>query len=142
MRRFSTVASRDGTRVYDPNTVSTIDPTRIYQVSKLTKLEGIHLATFADGTGLGNTFSLLELVDLIGRIHGEKPALQMETWRCADQRYFVSDTRKFKAATGWSPRVNARQGVERLYRWLQEYHAPAPPSALNAGEGAYALLSN
>jgi CDP-paratose 2-epimerase len=97
---------------------------------------------FNMGGGLGNTLSLLELVDLIGRIHGEKPPLQMETWRCADQRYFVSDTRKFKAATGWSPRINARQGVERLYRWLQEYHAPAPPSALNAGEGAYAFLSN
>src|SRR5207245_4920047 len=31
---ISTVASRDGTRVYDPNNVSTIDPTRIYQVNK------------------------------------------------------------------------------------------------------------
>jgi len=54
---ISTVASRDGTRVYDPNSLSTIDPTRIYQVNKLIKLEGIHLATFSDGSGTGSTFN-------------------------------------------------------------------------------------
>jgi CDP-paratose 2-epimerase len=97
---------------------------------------------FNMGGGLGNTLSLLELLELIGRIHGSTPPVQMETWRCADQRYFVSDTRKFKAATGWSPRINARQGVERLYRWLREYHAPALPSTFKAGEGAYAVLSH
>ena len=62
--------------------------------------------------GLGNTISLLELLDMIGRMHGAKPEVRMEDWRCGDQRYYVSDTRKFKAATGWSPKVNAREGVE------------------------------
>src|ERR1700709_1122877 len=69
---------------------------------------------FNIGGGLGNTISLLELLDLIARIRGEKVGIQLNQWRPGDQRYYVSDTRKFKAATGWSPKVNVREGVERL----------------------------
>ena len=57
----------------------------------------------------------------------------MESWRCADQRYYVSDTRKFKAATGWSPKVNAQarrgaalplaDGIARLIRRSTELTA-------------------
>jgi CDP-paratose 2-epimerase len=75
---------------------------------------------FNIGGGLGNTTSLLELLDLIHSLHSEKPDVQMGEWRVGDQRYYVSDTRKFKAATGWAPKVSVRQGVERLYQWLVE----------------------
>jgi CDP-paratose 2-epimerase len=94
---------------------------------------------FNIGGGLGNTLSLLELLDIIASIHGSKPKVTMEEWRCADQRYYVSDTRKFKAATGWSPKVNALQGVERLYRWLSEQEK-GPAATVSAGEGMYAVL--
>jgi CDP-paratose 2-epimerase len=95
---------------------------------------------FNMGGGLGNTLSLLELLDIIKAIHGGRPEVRMETWRCADQRYYVSDTRKFKAATGWSPKVNAREGVERLYRWLAETRTSAAQPVLAAGGGTHALL--
>src|SRR5881227_502515 len=107
---------------------------------------------FNIGGGLGNTVSLLELLEIIQAVHGSKPKVAIEDWRCADQRYYVSDTRKFKAATGWSPKVNARQGVERLYLWLKEQRgrkdqrgtAPqenqTPARTLAAGGGAYAIL--
>ena len=49
----------------------------------------------------------------------------LEDWRTGDQRYYVSDVAKFAAATGWSPRVNARQGVGNLYTWLRESRGPA-----------------
>jgi len=48
---LSIVASKDGTIVYNPNSLAPIDPTRLIQVTKLTKIDGIHLATFADGSG-------------------------------------------------------------------------------------------
>ena len=54
---------------------------------------------------LGNTISLLELLDLIGMLHGEKPKLRWQDWRADGPRYYVSDTRKFKAATGWAPKL-------------------------------------
>jgi prepilin-type N-terminal cleavage/methylation domain-containing protein len=53
---MSIVASKDGTTVYDPNNLATIDPTKLIQVGKLTKIENVHLATFTDGLGTGSTF--------------------------------------------------------------------------------------
>jgi CDP-paratose 2-epimerase len=94
---------------------------------------------FNMGGGLGNTVSLLELLDTIEAVHGSRPQVRMEPWRCADQRYYVSDTRRFKSATGWSPKVNARQGIENLYRWLQEASAPSLPQTMAAG-GIHAVL--
>jgi CDP-paratose 2-epimerase len=83
------------------------------------------------GGGPGNTVSLLELVDLIGSLHGRRPQVFFEDWRTGDQRYYVSDFSRFAAATGWSPRVNARQGVGNLYTWLRESRgrAEAPVQA-------------
>ncbi|HEX7181558.1 MAG TPA: SDR family NAD(P)-dependent oxidoreductase [Thermoanaerobaculia bacterium] len=75
---------------------------------------------FNMGGGPGNTVSLLELIDLIGQLHGRRPQVFYESWRTGDQRYYVSDSRRFEAATGWRPRVNARQGVRNLYNWLVE----------------------
>jgi CDP-paratose 2-epimerase len=95
---------------------------------------------FNIGGGLGNTLSLLELLDIIGAIHGKRPEPRVETWRCADQRYYVSDTRKFKSATGWSPKVNAKLGVERLYRWLVEQQGAKVPPSLTVERGFYAVL--
>ncbi len=73
---------------------------------------------FNIGGGPQRTTSLLELVDMIARLHGRKPRLRFESSRTGDQRYYVSDTAKFREATGWEPRVSAREGVDRLYDWL------------------------
>ena len=83
---------------------------------------------FNMGGGAGNTVSLLELVDMIGALHGRRPEVFYEDWRTGDQRYYVSDVSRFAAATGWSPRVNARQGVSKLYNWLLDFRGlSAPP---------------
>jgi CDP-paratose 2-epimerase len=88
---------------------------------------------FNIGGGPANTTSLLELIDLIGALHGEKPRVHFDEWRPGDQRYYVSDPGKFERATGWSPRVGVRQGVEHLYDWLREFRATTG-SARQAGE--------
>ncbi len=82
---------------------------------------------FNIGGGLGNTLKPDGTAGPDRRMHGAKPQVRMEDWRCGDQRYYVSDTRKFKAATGWSPKVSAREGVKRLYHWLQESRAGIVP---------------
>ncbi len=53
---ISTIASPDGTTVYNPRSLAAIDPTRVTQLNKLVKVEGTHLATFPDGSGTGDTF--------------------------------------------------------------------------------------
>ncbi len=89
---------------------------------------------FNIGGGLGNTISLVELLDLIGSLHGEKPEVKMDDWRAGDQRYYVSDTRKLKAATGWAPKVSVREGVERLYEWLSERQGSVAAHTLAGGD--------
>jgi CDP-paratose 2-epimerase len=97
---------------------------------------------FNIGGGLGNTISLLELLDLIGRLRGDKQPVRMQEWRPGDQRYYVSDTRKFKAATGWSPKVNVQAGVERLLHWLLESRGLPAPQLMAPKEGPRALFAH
>jgi len=78
---------------------------------------------FNMGGGPRNTISLNELLTLIEALTGRRPAAVFDSWRTADQRYYVSDVRKFTEATDWAPEVGVRQGVERLYRWLMTTRA-------------------
>jgi CDP-paratose 2-epimerase len=91
---------------------------------------------FNIGGGPGNAISLLDLLDRIETLHGVRPAVEFEDWRTGDQRYYVSDTGQFQQATGWKPKVDAREGIALLYRWLAESRgatrdgAPARPRSL------------
>jgi prepilin-type N-terminal cleavage/methylation domain-containing protein len=56
---MSIVASKDGTTVYDPNSglnPDPIDPTKLNPISKLIKIDNVHLPLFAVGSGTGDTF--------------------------------------------------------------------------------------
>ncbi len=75
---------------------------------------------FNIGGGAENSISLLNLLNLIRETDGDAPDVRFENWRPGDQRYYVSDTRKFQAATGWTPTVSAPRGIARLGRWLRE----------------------
>jgi CDP-paratose 2-epimerase len=72
------------------------------------------------GGGPENAVSLLEVIERIGELNGEPPEASFGPWRQGDQRYYVSDTRRFQEDTGWSPQVSAEEGIERLYGWLRE----------------------
>ena len=83
-------------------------------------MDSIAGEAFNIGGGPDNTISLLELIDLIGEIRGDQPEVSFSDWRTGDQRYYVSDTRKFEHATGWKRQVSAIEGVSRLADWLME----------------------
>lgn len=78
---------------------------------------------FNMGGGADNTTSLIELLAMIRDLRGESVKVSFEDWRVGDQRYYVSDTRKFQQATGWKPRVSVADGVGALYEWLTESRA-------------------
>jgi CDP-paratose 2-epimerase len=91
---------------------------------------------FNIGGGPANTISLLELLDIIGEIHTAKPSAGFGPGRPGDQRYYVTDIRKFAEATGWQPRVSAFSGIERHYQWLlEEGRDEAAPASLADMEG-------
>ncbi|HXI14295.1 MAG TPA: GDP-mannose 4,6-dehydratase [Thermoanaerobaculia bacterium] len=73
---------------------------------------------FNIGGGPANSISLVELLRMAESIGGKPIDLSFERWRTGDQKYYVSDTRRFQAATGWSPRTGVEQGVKKLYEWL------------------------
>jgi CDP-paratose 2-epimerase len=85
---------------------------------------------FNIGGGPGNTVSLLELLQMMGELLGEKPKIEFDSWRPGDQRYYVSDTGKFQRMTGWEPRVSVQDGLERLTRWLMESRISSPASSV------------
>ena len=72
------------------------------------------------GGGPNNIASLLEIVDWIEELHGERPQTHWGDWRPGDQKFYISDTRQFQNATGWRPQTAVREGVQRLYHWLCE----------------------
>lgn len=75
---------------------------------------------FNIGGGPENTVSLLELILQLESLTGKTIDYSMDKWRPGDQKYYVSDTRKFKKMTGWSPKVNISEGLIRLFEWLLE----------------------
>jgi CDP-paratose 2-epimerase len=75
---------------------------------------------FNIGGGPTRTTSLLELLDLLDGLTGHPLTVRFEGWRTGDQRYYVSDTRRFAAATGWKPTMDVATGVQRLAQWLVE----------------------
>jgi CDP-paratose 2-epimerase len=74
---------------------------------------------FVIGGGEGNMISLLESIDLIGKITGRKAVIKFEKDRFGDLRYFVSDCSKFTKATGWKPKVRPEQGIKKLFNWVK-----------------------
>ncbi len=86
-------------------------------------LDDLAGSAFNIGGGPNHTISLVELLDQIGA-GGQKPPVTFENWRQGDQRWYVSDPRKFGRATGWYPRVDADDGLGRLRAWLLENAVP------------------
>jgi CDP-paratose 2-epimerase len=100
-------------------------------------IERISGRAFNMGGGAERTTSLLELIDLIEAMQREQLPVQFNVWRPGDQRYYVSNTRKFQAATGWAPRFSVEKGVRLLYEWLVESRGLSRSMVRRAvGEGA------
>lgn len=116
----------DGLQVRDVLFVEDLVEAMLLAQAGIGRLAG---EAFNIGGGPAHTTSLVELLDLIGELLGERPLANVEPWRPADQRYYVSDTRKFQQATGWRARTSVRGGVSRLYEWLAETRSAAPLAA-------------
>jgi CDP-paratose 2-epimerase len=75
---------------------------------------------FNIGGGPTRATSVLEFVEILAGLHGVTPEIRFGPWRVGDQRYYVSDTRRFAEATGWAPQVSVANGAARLYDALKE----------------------
>jgi len=76
--------------------------------------------TYNIGSRYENSISLLECIDLIGRITGKEPRVEFRESRHGDLQYFVCDSSKAKQVLGWESKVPPWQGVENLIEWIRE----------------------
>jgi CDP-paratose 2-epimerase len=72
------------------------------------------------GGGKQNTLSLLELIDLLQSMTGQRPKVSFSKWRVADQKVYISDIRKAQEILGWKPRVSPQEGTKRIVNWVRE----------------------
>ena len=105
----------DGRQVRDILFIDDLVDAMLLSQERMDTLSG---RAFNIGGGPANAVSLIEALERIGKILGRAPALEHSAWRVGDQRYYVSDTHAFTAATGWRPRVSVGEGMTRLCNWL------------------------
>jgi len=70
------------------------------------------------GGGKRTMISLVECINMIADILGEKLKVEFYPPRHGDLLYFVCDSKKAKAKLKWQARVKPRQGVENLIGWI------------------------
>lgn len=82
------------------------------------RIDAVEGRAFNLGGGPANAVSLRDLLAHIGALIGRDVAIDYADWRAGDQRYFVADTRAAQDALGLVPRIDWRDGVAALARWL------------------------
>ena len=73
---------------------------------------------FNIGGGPDNAVSLLEVIRYLAELSQVEPEVRYGSWRKGDQPYYVSNTRRFTEATGWTPQIPVEQGISQLHHWL------------------------
>lgn len=72
------------------------------------------------GGGVKTAISLLECIDLIAEVTGEKPEVKFETGRPGDLLYFICDTSSARKELHWQAKVEPKEGVTNLINWIRE----------------------
>lgn len=96
------------------------------------KIESTAGHAFNIGGGPNNAVSVLQVIHRLAQLHATEPEIGYGPWRQGDQKYYVSDTRRFQAATGWAPKVDAAEGVGRLWEWMVENRVEEPAAVATA----------
>ncbi|MBA3901157.1 MAG: GDP-mannose 4,6-dehydratase, partial [Bacteroidetes bacterium] len=79
---------------------------------------------FNIGGGPENALSLINVLEMISKASKKEIDVKYSPWRERDQKYYVSDIRKFELATGWLPKTGVATGLEKLYNWLKNIKEP------------------
>jgi CDP-paratose 2-epimerase len=73
---------------------------------------------FNVGGGVERSASLLDVIGRLDARRGRRHRVVFEPWRTADQRWYVSDTRKLQNTLGWQPRTSVDAGLDALCAWV------------------------
>jgi nucleoside-diphosphate-sugar epimerase len=70
--------------------------------------------------GGGSRVSMLEVIEMIGRVAGRQPLVTMDPVQKGDMRHTYADTSLARADLGFAPTVALEEGLAAEYRWLTE----------------------
>jgi CDP-paratose 2-epimerase len=99
-------------------------------LTALGRIDDVSGQVFNLGGGVSNAVSLLEMMELIAALRGERPTIAFAKWRPGDQPWYVSDIRKISKALGWTPKIALREGLHLLEIWLNERFGQTSPLLL------------
>jgi nucleoside-diphosphate-sugar epimerase len=68
--------------------------------------------------GGGSRVSVNDVLDMIGRIAGRKPVVNVDPVQKGDMRHTYADTALARADLGYQPTVGLEEGLAAEYRWL------------------------
>ncbi|MDH3311349.1 MAG: NAD-dependent epimerase/dehydratase family protein [Gammaproteobacteria bacterium] len=68
--------------------------------------------------GYGTGYSIRQLVDIVRAVCHKNLQVEYRQGRKIDVRAIVLDSTRFRAATGWEPRISLETGISRTWSWL------------------------
>ncbi|MHA1264558.1 MAG: GDP-mannose 4,6-dehydratase [Candidatus Helarchaeota archaeon] len=71
------------------------------------------------GGGFSNTISLLELKTMLESVLNRAIPTEFQAWRPGDQKVYYSNTQKAQHDFSWKPYIAAKEGIEKLCKWIQ-----------------------
>ena len=107
----------DGRQVRDLLFIDDLVDALLLAQANIERLSGL---AFNVGGGPDNSVSLLDVLQTLAQADYTRVTPTFHPWRPGDQRYYVSDTRKFRSIAGWEPKVDVETGLRRLSSWLAE----------------------
>lgn len=81
---------------------------------------GPQVGVFNMGGGPEFTLSLRELLSQLETRLGRKIPVAQAGWRPSDQKVYVSNIDHARGTLGWRPEVTPKQGVDRLFDWVEQ----------------------
>lgn len=76
---------------------------------------------FNIGGGIDSSLSVYyEFRPILEKLLGKKISAKFLSWRPGDQKIFISDINKAKKFFGWQPTITPTQGVEKLFKWVDD----------------------
>ncbi len=116
----------DGRQVRD---VLDVDDAVDAYLAAWARIDRVSGQAFNLGGGPGNAVTLRQVLGRIGGLTGRTPEVRFADWRQGDQRYFVADTTRIRAALDLAPPTAWRDGLARLARWAEAARLPLETAA-------------
>jgi len=140
---MSIVASKNGTKIYDPNNLAAINATQLLQVGKLTKIDNVHLWTHTDTPSeTGATFDTRPNVASTYCIGNSSPANSATPFQYPVANPAPSAQYTFVKAFQFSPRGEVRvnndgNSVQRAAEIaFEQTHGASAPASVPANVAA------